>query len=371
MHGTERALFDLRRGQPVHLRDGSRGAVALPVEALDDPGLAGLQRLGEGRLQLVITAHRAAALGLDFASTDSLALELPAASDSRTLLALAAGTGRRPPSAVPAARPAFMAERGALALARSGRLLPAVVTVATPARPAGVLGRLIDQSTVLSVPASSALQAASGAGSRPLRISEAEVPLAGAENARFVLYREADGLLEHVAVLIGDPAAWPEPLPVRLHSACLTGDLFGSLRCDCGEQLRSGVASIAAAGGGVLLYLAQEGRGIGLANKLRAYGLQDNGLDTVDADRILGFGEDERRYDAAVTMLGDLGIRRIRLLTNNPDKIRALQQSGIEVVGRDAVHGQLTVHNRRYLTAKAERSGHWLAEVLGANAARL
>lgn len=368
MHGTERALFDLRRGQPVHLRDGRQGAVALPVEALDDPGIAGLQRLGQGRLRLTITAHRAAALGIGSGAAESLTLDLPAGSDSRRLLALASGTGSEAPPAVPGHRPAATVERAALALARAGRLLPAVATVMTPAHPAGVLGRLIDQSTVLSVPAGSALQATSGVGSRPLRISEARVPLAAAETARFVLYREADGLLEHVAVVIGDPAHWPDPLPVRLHSACLTGDLFGSLRCDCGEQLRSGVASIAAGGGGVLLYLAQEGRGIGLANKLRAYGLQDNGLDTVDADRMLGFGEDERRYDAAVAMLGDLGIHRIRLLTNNPDKIRALRRDGVEVVGRDAVHGRLTAHNRRYLSAKAERSGHWLAEVLGAEA---
>lgn len=364
MHGTDRALFDLRRGQPVHIRNGRSAVIALPVEALDDPALAGLRRLGDEHLQLILTAHRASVLGLDTGSADCVAVNPGPAADCRRLLALAAAAGN-PPEDVPGpCRPANTAQRAALALARAGRLLPAVATVSVAARPQGTLGRLIEQSTMLSVPADSALKAASDRGVRPVRVSDARVPLEGAEASRFVLYRETDGLLEHVAVVIGEPEDWPDPLPVRLHSACLTGDLFGSLRCDCGEQLRSGVAAISRAGGGILLYLAQEGRGIGLANKLRAYGLQDDGLDTVDADRMLGFGEDERRYDAAVAMLEDLGVQRIRLLTNNPGKISALQQGGIEVVGRDALHGRLTVHNRPYLTAKAERSGHWLAEVL-------
>ena len=172
------------------------------------------------------------------------------------------------------------------------------------------------------------------------------------------------GLLEHVALIVGDPAHWPDVPALRMHSACLTGDLFGSLRCDCGEQLRSAVSTIGEEGGGILLYLAQEGRGIGLANKLRAYGLQDSGLDTVDADRLLGFGADERRYEVAAAMLADLDIPRVRLMTNNPGKIAALERNGIEIAGREAVHGALNPHNDRYLTAKAERAGHWLDEVI-------
>jgi GTP cyclohydrolase II len=167
-----------------------------------------------------------------------------------------------------------------------------------------------------------------------------------------------------VAVVIGERKDWPDEVPVRIHSSCLTGDLFGSLRCDCGEQLRSGVSNIEKMGGGVLLYLAQEGRGIGLANKLRAYTLQDQGHDTVDADQILGFGEDERRYCVAVDMLAALGINKVRLLTNNPTKLRALAEGGIEVAGRQELYGVVTKENRRYLAAKANRSGHMLNEVL-------
>jgi GTP cyclohydrolase II len=189
------------------------------------------------------------------------------------------------------------------------------------------------------------------------------VPLADAEESRIALFRDEHGLGEHVAVVIGNPDL-RGVVPVRLHSACLTGDLLGSLRCDCGEQLRSAVRRIAALGGGVLLYLDQEGRGIGLANKLRAYAIQDTGLDTVDADRHLGFHADERNYDVAAALLHELGITRIQLLTNNPQKISALQEHGVEVVGRLPLVASTNTHNERYLRAKRERAGH-LAEDAG------
>jgi GTP cyclohydrolase II len=181
--------------------------------------------------------------------------------------------------------------------------------------------------------------------------------LADAEESRIAVFRDEHGLGEHVALVIGNPDL-SGIVPVRLHSACLTGDLLGSLRCDCGEQLRSAVSRIASLGGGVLLYLDQEGRGIGLANKLRAYAVQDTGLDTVDADRHLGFHADERNYDVAAALLQELGISRIRLLTNNPQKISALQEHGIDVVDRVPLVVSMNSHNERYLRAKRERSGH-------------
>jgi GTP cyclohydrolase II len=191
-------------------------------------------------------------------------------------------------------------------------------------------------------------------------VSRARVPLADAIESEIALFRDEHSLAEHVAVLIGKPDA-KNAVPVRLHSACLTGDLLASLRCDCGEQLRTAVARIATLGGGVLLYLDQEGRGIGLPNKLRAYVLQDEGLDTVDADRHLGFLADERTYDVAAALLHELGITRIKLLTNNPQKISALRDHGIEVVGRLPLVTHSNTHNERYLRAKTERAGH-LAE---------
>ncbi len=149
---------------------------------------------------------------------------------------------------------------------------------------------------------------------------------------------------------------------MRLHSSCLTGDLLGSLRCDCGSQLRGAIDAIVAAGGGVLLYLAQEGRGIGLANKLRAYAIQDRGFDTIDADEQLGFESDERRYGAAAAMLRTLGIGRIELLTNNPAKVAAMQAAGIDVAARRPLPGTATRHNRRYLATKRDRAGHMLPQ---------
>lgn len=190
-------------------------------------------------------------------------------------------------------------------------------------------------------------------------VSEARVPLADVEDVRIVSFRPADGGPEQYAILVGEPERDAEPL-ARLHSECFTGDLLGSLRCDCGDQLRGAIRRMAHEGSGVLLYLAQEGRGIGLTNKLRAYMLQDDGLDTVDANHHLGFGGDERDYWGAAAMLRQLGIGRVRLLTNNPSKITQLRQYGIEVAGRVPHIFAANEHNRRYLRTKAERSGHLL-----------
>jgi GTP cyclohydrolase II len=184
------------------------------------------------------------------------------------------------------------------------------------------------------------------------------VPLAKAEDARLVAFRPGDGGTEHLAILIGKPD--PANALVRLHSECFTGDLLASLRCDCGDQLRGAIAAIAASGGGVLLYLAQEGRGIGLINKLRAYQLQDAGFDTIDANEQLGFDADERVYLPAAEMLRQLGFTTVRLLTNNPDKVAALQRYGIAVAERVPHAFPSNAHNERYLNTKATRGGHFL-----------
>jgi GTP cyclohydrolase II len=187
-------------------------------------------------------------------------------------------------------------------------------------------------------------------------VSQARVPLAGAEDARIVAYRPSDGGIEHLAIVIGEPKQ-DAPVLVRLHSECFTGDLLGSLRCDCGDQLRGAIAAISEAGSGVLIYLAQEGRGIGLVNKLRAYQLQDDGLDTIDANEQLGFDADERVYLPAAQILRDMGFNHVRLLTNNPAKVEALAACGIEVVERVPHAFPATAHNKKYLATKATRSG--------------
>jgi GTP cyclohydrolase II len=176
---------------------------------------------------------------------------------------------------------------------------------------------------------------------------------------QFAVFRGGVAQRDQVAIIVGHPDA-DAVVPVRVHSSCLTGDLFGSLKCDCGDQLRQGLLKLKELGGGVLLYLDQEGRGTGIAAKMRAYGYQHDGLDTIDADAQLGFGADERRYDAAVAMLGLLGIRRIKLLSNNPSKVERLRAAGVDVVDREPVTGLITAENEHYLRTKAARAGHAL-----------
>ena len=228
--------------------------------------------------------------------------------DAKQILALAVPTDRADAAA-------------AIELCKLGGLLPAAILL--PATPADAASARVP---VAAVQAYRRLVASS---LRPA--SEARVPLADAENVRIVSFRPGDGGPEQYAILVGEPERLTSPL-ARLHSECFTGDFLGSLRCDCGDQLRGAIRRMAHEGGGVLLYLAQEGRGIGLTNKLRAYMLQDRGLDTVEANHHLGFGSDERDFSAAAEMLRQLGIGRVRLLTNNPAKITQLQQHGIEVV---------------------------------------
>ena len=193
-------------------------------------------------------------------------------------------------------------------------------------------------------------------------VARATVPLKDAEQSEIAAFRSADGGPEHYAILVGDKSsaglATPGPVLTRIHSECFTGDLLGSLKCDCGDQLRGAIKTIKESGGGVLLYLAQEGRGIGLMNKLRAYRLQDEGYDTLEANTRLGFAEDERLYDIAAKMLQILGYQRVRLLTNNPAKISALQGAGIDVTERVPHSFPDNLHNREYLRTKSVKAGH-------------
>ena len=191
------------------------------------------------------------------------------------------------------------------------------------------------------------------------QIVSADVPLNDAPDSRVVAFRSDASAIEHLAIVIGCPEKDDAPL-VRIHSECFTGDLLGSMRCDCGDQLRGAIRRMAADGSGVVLYLAQEGRGIGLINKLRAYRLQDRGLDTMDANRVLGWGADERNFLIGATMLRLMGIARVRLLTNNPDKLDALKACGIEVTGREPHLIAPNGVNDEYLATKAARFGHML-----------
>lgn len=370
MHEAERGLFDLQRGRPLFVATSAdkaapRAVLLATVEGLTPRTLDQLRQLGPDRLRLAVTGHRALAMGLSGNGHGSGALSLridPEASPG-DILSLASGTDTRGDWTLDA-RAASDPEVGGLTLARLGRLLPAVVSAPIEASDVPGARALVETGAVLEVTTAQVETMALDDRVEVSHVSDGPVPLADAENARFMSFREANGILEHVAVLIGNREDWPDPTPVRIHSACLTGDLFGSLRCDCGEQLRTSLRLFSEAGGGVLIYLAQEGRGIGFGNKLRAYALQQDGLDTVDADCTLGFGADERRYDAAVEMLRHLDVGRIRLLTNNPEKVRAVREGGIDVADRQPLYGTLNPHNVRYVKAKVQRAGHWLGDML-------
>jgi GTP cyclohydrolase II len=239
--------------------------------------------------------------------------------------------------------PAGGAPWAALRLARLAGLLPALF-----------LGRSAEPAVTLG----SADVAAYGYGTRLRIAARARLPSAPLTATEIVAFRAADDPSEHVALLIGAPTG-AAPL-VRIHSECLTGDAFHSLKCDCGPQLQEALAQIAACRWGILLYLRQEGRGIGLVNKLRAYALQDQGFDTIDANLRLGFDDDERDFGVAARMLEALGQSQVRLLTNNPRKVAALEALGVAVTERVPLQAGANPHNEAYLTAKRDRSGHQL-----------
>ncbi|MGH7064342.1 MAG: GTP cyclohydrolase II [Stellaceae bacterium] len=354
------AITALRRGEPVLIRDAATSVLAVAAELVGEENLQRLRQVAAGPAMVVLTRRRAVALGLAPREELSGALAIPVsgalpAAVIRNLANPAASLGAEPPGLGPQPAVAKGAALAAVALAKLASLLPAALVVRLGAAEAILCARRGDVAAVEA----ETLLARNAAAAGLDRVTEARVPLADAENARLIAFRPRDGGGEHLAIVIGtpDPA---EPVLTRLHSQCFTGDLLASLRCDCGDQLRGAIAAIARAGGGVLLYLAQEGRGIGLVNKLRAYQLQDAGFDTLDANEQLGFDADERVYLPAAEMLRQLGFLRVRLLTNNPDKMAALERYGIRIVERVPHVFPANGHNERYLRTKATRSGHLL-----------
>ena len=339
----ERAIAALRAGRPVTIGGSTYLSVETGTRAmigLLDP---------EQQAPMLLSAERAAALGLGNereAAREKGPVEVrrPEWLDRDAALALVdPGLDFErgpigPLTAIPVEH-AAEAEAG-LTLARLAGLLPALW--------------IVDAGEALQIDLSDIEAAISAPVATP--VASAQLPLDGLPASRMIAFRDPASGEEHVALSIGAFAGKP-PL-VRLHSECLTGDVFGSLKCDCGPQLKEALRILGAEGGGVLLYLRQEGRGIGLANKLRAYALQDRGLDTVDANRRLGFADDERNYGMAAAMLRALGIGEVRLLTNNPAKVAALEAEGIAVIERVSHHMPVNPHNADYLATKRKRSGH-------------
>jgi GTP cyclohydrolase II len=340
-----RAIAALRTGRPVRI-DSPTPLCVVSTETASDELLDLLDPGAEA--PLLISGRRAAALALanSIEAADPsrpVLIERPPWLDRQAALALAdAGRdGERAPLGPLSPKPLDHADEAAAALrlARLAGLLPALWVVRDAAGAATV-----------------SLEGIAAARPEVTLIARARLPLDEVPATQIAAFRASDDGLDHVALIVG--AFGGEAPLVRLHSECLTGDVFGSLRCDCGPQLKEALRLIGAAGGGVLLYLRQEGRGIGLANKLRAYALQDRGFDTVEANLRLGFADDERDYEHSAAIIRALGISEVRLLTNNPAKVAGLEAAGIGVVERVGHHMPANPHNADYLAIKRKKSGH-------------
>jgi GTP cyclohydrolase II len=355
---VHRAASDLRRGVPVVLRSDAP-LVILAAETAGADGFAELTAMSGSRPVLILAATRAAAILRAPMSADAaaVAIALPDSFQNIEIYQALADPLMAQPTIRSTLRavPAPPDSSAAIGLAKISRLLPAILAVPLPSGAEAVIaGHGLVEAASADVLSYAETEVA---GLR--QIVSADVPLNGAPDSRVVAFRSHGSAVEHLAIVIGRPESHEAPL-VRIHSECFTGDLLGSMRCDCGEQLRGAIRRMAEDGSGVLLYLAQEGRGIGLVNKLRAYGLQDRGLDTMDANRALGWGADERNFLIGATMLRIMGVNRVRLLTNNPDKVDAMAACGIEVAGREPHLFAPNGVNDEYLATKATRFGHML-----------
>lgn len=353
----DRAAADLRRGCPLVIRGAGGDGIVVSVETATAAEFAELAGLAAGTVSLALTAQRANVLHILPAGhqvqlvplSEHLTAELAAelADPAHDL-----DSGLRGPfPQIKSAPPDYAI--GAIRLCKRARLLPAaLVAPLDPSTDFEALGIMaVDVRDIEALPAL--------AGDALKLVAAARVPLHTAEATRLHAFRPAEGGLEHLALVIGEPPR-DKPVLTRLHSECFTGDLLGSMKCDCGDQLHGALEAIDKAGAGVLLYLAQEGRGIGLINKLRAYALQDKGFDTVDANLRVGFEVDERLFRPAAEMLRRLGFTRVRLMTNNPDKVAGLTAEGIEVVERVPHSFPSNPHNVDYLATKKKRTGHFL-----------
>jgi GTP cyclohydrolase II len=344
---VDRALAEFRAGRPVLLRDGENLALALSAELADAEIAGRLDTLAEGNARLVLSAARLRRLGAKGRSETGV-LAMPAIDVAR-VETLALRIDARVDAPV---GPANALDAAALELAGLSLVLPAIILV--PVTAAQIAGEPLVEVTIAAINGYRAAQVATLA-----IVGRAPVPLEGAPDTEFVVFRGGEGLRDQVAIIVGKPDL-SAAVPVRLHSACLTGDLFGSLKCDCGDQLRETVEWMAQNQGGILLYLDQEGRGNGISNKMRAYKLQSQGWDTYDADEVLGFDLDQRHFDFAAEMLKQLGVTRVTALTNNPLKVGAIKAAGLEVAATQRVLGRPNIHNVRYLASKRDRAGHFI-----------
>ncbi len=357
---AERASAELRRGGQIMLRlSNGEAGLFRGAEFADQDDMRALGRLAGSGPLLVLTANRMKSLGREIRDKWPTATITLAPADYDRVFDLAFGQTNLATNddiSIIAEQAGSLAEH-ATRLLRSAKLLPAALLARLPFRDVATQDRFAQENNILILEIRDLDAYDLRAASKLSIAARARVPLAMAEDAEVVMFRTETGGEDHFAVLIGSGTENLAPL-VRLHSQCITGDVLGSLKCDCGDQLQEAMRLMAEQGGGILVYLAQEGRDIGLLNKMRAYALQDNGLDTVDANHALGFDTDERVFIPAARILEALGVSRLRLITNNPDKIEQLNQCGITVDARVPLNLTSNPHNKGYLDTKKARTGH-------------
>ncbi|THH36628.1 GTP cyclohydrolase II [Aliishimia ponticola] len=349
-----RARADLRMGLPVVL-EGAQPMLAFAAETISEQRLAGVQAMTPDAV-IAITDHRARVLKAAAYDGDLARIELPPDARLPWVLGVAdpaddLKTPMKGPLIAQRGGDAA-AHRAALHLVKSARLLPAALLCPSPS-----IG-FATQNDLTRLPLAQVIPALAAPNVLAPVVS-ARLPLSVSEAGRLHVFRPEDGGEEHYAVEIGRPDR-DKPVLARLHSACFTGDVLGSLKCDCGPQLHGALAQMGQEGAGVLLYLNQEGRGIGLANKMRAYSLQDQGFDTVEANHRLGFEDDERDFRLGADILARMGFSKVRLLTNNPAKIAMMENCGISVTERVPLKVGQTPQNAGYLATKMAKSGHLL-----------
>jgi GTP cyclohydrolase II len=352
----ERAADDLRRACPVilsiNIDHGLKSYIIIPLEMLNKVSLQAFDEVYKNS-QILITHNRATTLKVAHKGHDTVRVERSPWLSADDLVALADPTAdlssplRGPFTRIEKLAPV---DDAAIKLVKFARLLPALLIAECTDS---------EDTAYLTISAEDLMTTDVGDASKLTQVAAAHVPLEGAEKTKLVAFRPEVGGLEHIAIVIGDFDR-NQPVLMRIHSECFTGDLLGSLKCDCGDQLKGAIKTIDAAGGGIVLYLAQEGRGIGLISKLKAYSLQGQGYDTVDANTRLGFDVDERIFAPAAEMLKALNINVVRLMTNNPNKIDALKRFGIDVVERVEHKFPTNPHNHQYLETKKSRTGHML-----------
>ncbi|MBP02469.1 MAG: GTP cyclohydrolase II [Rhodospirillaceae bacterium] len=354
-----RAISDIRRGSPIVISDAQTSILVCAAEIADSAFSRLTKYPNIGKISLAMTGRRASILGLG-PSDSAVAVitqQQPINIDIVTELINSSKIHKESnltKMLTAISKPSSSLEHAAVYLTKKARLLPAVIFSEITSKNGQ---HWAQHNRRTHITAESVFEYDTTAANTLEAISEAPIPLENSEHTRIIAFRSKTGGSEHIAIVVGNLNAG-EPTLTRIHSECFTGDLLGSLKCDCGDQLRGAIKLIAEHKNGVLLYLDQEGRGIGLINKLRAYKLQEDGFDTIDANEQLGFENDERIYIPAAEILKKLGVKKIKLLTNNPSKVSALARHGITITERVPHVFPANKHNFSYLQTKADRAGH-------------